>query len=380
MKNISLIILLSIFALVFPVSGATVTIGDYAVAPDGSVVAQMIANNVTNLGSATVNLIFDPSVVHVTSVAAGTGNAMTLGLISNIDNSSGFAKISIGSLTGLSGDVIIANFAMDAVGREGTSSPLDIEIVSFSDASVNGYNIPVTPVKGTFTITASGTPRNSASGGGGGSTGEEASNIEVIEKYDMEISKDALTSYRFTDEKNPIMFVNITGNTSPGIITASVEVLKNTSTLLIVPADGLVYKNANIWVGTLGYATPKNIKEALITFKVDNAWMSINGVSGSDVKMLRWDGSQWTQLETAQTTKDNKYTYFEAKTVSFSPFAISDLKKEEIAPTATPLVTQVTPTGTSTPVTSPTKKAPAFEIVLTIALLLVVYLLGRRGV
>jgi len=340
----------------------------------------MIANNVTNLGSATVNLIFDPSVVHVTSVAAGTGNAMTLGLISNIDNSSGFAKISIGSLTGLSGDVIIANFAMDAVGREGTSSPLDIEIVSFSDASVNGYNIPVTPVKGTFTITASGTPRNSASGGGGGSTGEEASNIEVIEKYDMEISKDALTSYRFTDEKNPIMFVNITGNTSPGIITASVEVLKNTSTLLIVPADGLVYKNANIWVGTLGYATPKNIKEALITFKVDNAWMSINGVSGSDVKMLRWDGSQWTQLETAQTTKDNKYTYFEAKTVSFSPFAISDLKKEEIAPTATPLVTQVTPTGTSTPVTSPTKKAPAFEIVLTIALLLVVYLLGRRGV
>gem|GEM_PF-1017306 len=217
-------------------------------------------------------------------------------------------------------------------------------------------------------------------GGGGGGSGENTSNIEVIEKYDMQISKDVLTSYRFTSAKNPVMFVNITGNTSLGIITASVEVLKNTSTLVKVSPQGLVYKNANIWVGTSGYATPKNIKEARITFKVDNSWMSTNSVSGSDVKMLRWDGSQWTQLETAQTTNDDKYTYFEAKTNYFSPFAISALKGGEVVvPTATPVATetQVMPTGTGTPAPKATNKVPGFEFVAAVALILVANLLLR---
>ncbi|MDL5503616.1 MAG: hypothetical protein QSU88_10405, partial [Candidatus Methanoperedens sp.] len=66
-------------------------------------------------------------------------------------------------------------------------------------------------------------------GGGGGSSGENASNIELIEKYDMQISKNVTTSYKFTHLKNPVMFVNITGNTSLGIITVSEEVLKSTS-------------------------------------------------------------------------------------------------------------------------------------------------------
>ena len=94
-------------------------------------------------------------------------------------------------------------------------------------------------------------------GGGGGKSGENVSNIELIEKYDLQISKDALTSYRFTDKKNPIMYVNITGNTTLGIITASVEVLKGTSTLVSFPPEGLVYKNANIWVGTVGLCNTK---------------------------------------------------------------------------------------------------------------------------
>jgi len=387
MKNIGLIIVLCFLALVFPASGATVTIGEYTVAADGSLVAQMKASDVTNLGSVTVNLTFNPAVVQIASVDAGTGNALTLGLISNIDNSNGFAVISIGSLTGLSGDVVIANFALNAVGKEGTSSPLNIAIYSFADASINGYNIPVTPINGKFTITSSGIPGNSggnggsSGGGGGGGSGEEASNIEVIEKYDMQISKDAFTSYRFTSEKNPIMFVNITGNTSLGIITASIEVLKNTSTLLIVPPEGLVYKNANIWVGTAGYATTKNIKEAYIKFKVDNSWMSANGVSDSDIVLVKWDGNSWIQLETAQTTKDDTFTYYEAKTNAFSPFAISAIKgRVEAAPTSTPagVVTEtpVMPTGTVTP--SPTNKVPGFEFVFTVSLISVAYLLGRK--
>jgi PGF-pre-PGF domain-containing protein len=169
----------------------------------------------------------------------------------------------------------------------------------------------------------------SGGGGGGGSSGENYSNILLIEKYDLQISKDALTSYRFTDQKNPIMFVNITGNTSLGIITTSVEVLKDTSDLVKTPPDGLVYKNANIWVGTSGFATPKNIKEAIVRFRVENSWLSDNNFIGSNVKLFRWNKIEWIELETAEITKDDTYTYFEGKTNMFSPFAISSLKEAQ---------------------------------------------------
>ena len=160
-------------------------------------------------------------------------------------------------------------------------------------------------------------------GGGGGASGENYSNIELTEKYDMQISKDALTSYRFTHKKNPIMFVNITGNTNYGIITVSEEVLKGTSTLVKTSPEGLVYKNVNIWVGTSGFATPKNIKEASIKFRVDNNWMSANSVTSSDIILVKWNGNSWIQLETRVLSKDDTSTFFEGKTNAFSPFAIT---------------------------------------------------------
>jgi PGF-pre-PGF domain-containing protein len=122
------------------------------------------------------------------------------------------------------------------------------------------------------------------------------------------------------------MFIDITGNTSIGIITTSVEVLKNTSTLVKSVPDGLVYRNVNIWVGTSGFATPRNIKEALIKFKVDNKWMSENDVSRSDIVMRKWSVNRWIDLETKISSKDDTFTYFETKTQSFSNFAIAGFK------------------------------------------------------
>jgi PGF-pre-PGF domain-containing protein len=197
----------------------------------------------------------------------------------------------------------------------------------------------------------------------------------VVEKYDLQISKDALTSYRFTSAKNPIMFVNITGNTSLGIITASIEVLKNASTLVKTAPEGLVYKNANIWVGTSGYATPKNIKHALIKFRVDNEWMVANRVSGSDIALVKWDGSAWMKLETSESAKDVTYTYFESKTQTFSSFAIIGLKGEKSEAVYTAVVTETPAKPTSTPTTVPTKGTPGFEIVTAIA---AIYMFGRR--
>jgi PGF-pre-PGF domain-containing protein len=210
-----------------------------------------------------------------------------------------------------------------------------------------------------------GSSSGGSGGGGDGGVGEKYSNIEMIEKYDLQISKDVLTSYRFTDAKNPIMFVNITGNTSLGIITTSIQVLKNISTLMNVSPDGLVYRNANIWVGTAGFATPKNIKEAVIKFRVDNGWMSTNGVSASDIVLVKWDGTSWIRLETKVLPKDNTNTYFEGRTNSFSPFAIVAKTTTVIESTVT-MTPVETPKVTATGAPEPTKKAPGFGIVLAL--------------
>jgi PGF-pre-PGF domain-containing protein len=142
------------------------------------------------------------------------------------------------------------------------------------------------------------------------------------------------------------VYVKITGNTSAGAITTSVEVLKNTSTLVKTPAPGFVYKNMNIWVGTSGFAVPKNIKTALIGFKVDNSWIKANGLSSSDIKLLKWDGGQWIQLETKQKEKFETYTIFEGETNRFSPFAISG-KVSEITSGQTSQDSQLTTNPTS---------------------------------
>lgn len=204
-------------------------------------------------------------------------------------------------------------------------------------------------------------------GGGGGTTGENYTNIEVKEKYDLYIFKDKLTSYAF-NRSNPILFVNITGNVNAGEITTIVEVLRNISSLVKYSSPGKVYKNVNIWIGTSGFAVPKNIKEAIITFRIENSWLDSNNLKSSDINMVRWDGSYWSQLETSQTIKDSMYTYYEAKTYAFSSFAIKGFSKA--APIAMPpLTTQsgiartvtVAPADTGTPAgtgTTPSEGTP----------------------
>jgi PGF-pre-PGF domain-containing protein len=224
------------------------------------------------------------------------------------------------------------------------------------------------------TVTTSQSPSGGGSsggggGGGGGGSAENYSNILVKEKYELYIFKDKPTSYRFTNGSNPVIYVKITGNISAGAITTSVEVLKNTSALVKTPAPGLVYMNVNIWVGTSGFAVPKNIKSATIGFKVDNSWLTANGLSSSDVKLLKWDGSQWIQLETTQNEKSDAFTFFEGKTTSFSPFAIS-AKVSEITSGQKPEVTQ--PGTPPTETTKPPSTSTWTYLFIALAIVLIV--------
>ncbi|TRZ87232.1 MAG: PGF-pre-PGF domain-containing protein, partial [Methanosarcinales archaeon] len=157
-------------------------------------------------------------------------------------------------------------------------------------------------------------------------SGENFSNIILKEKYDLHIFKDKTTRYRFKNESNPVMYVNITGNVNGGEITTSIEVLRNTSALVMNSVDGIVYKNINIWVGTSGFAVAKNIKTAVIVFRVDSSWMKAKSLSNNDMKMFRWNGIDWVDLVTTQISRDDSYYYYEAITNSFSPFAITGIR------------------------------------------------------
>ncbi len=220
-------------------------------------------------------------------------------------------------------------------------------------------------------------------GGGGGASGENFSNIILKEKYDEAIFKDMVTSYKFKNASNPITHVNVTGNNNAGLITAMIEVLKGTSTLVTEKAPGVVYMNVNTWLGTSGYATPKNLKEVVIRFRVPNSWMQGNNVDAKDIKLLRWDSAtkKWTTLETKVKEKDGSVTYFEATTNALSPLAICAEAAPPEGPVAavpsvsTPPMPGETP-GKATP--PQPKGTPGFEIVLATAALCVLYILRRR--
>ncbi len=227
---------------------------------------------------------------------------------------------------------------------------------------------------GAIKITFPSSPPSSGGGGGGGGgpSGEEFKNIEYHEAYEQYIAKDVATSYVFRLASNPVREIVITGNTNAGDTTVKTEILRGTSSMVKNPAPGTIYKNINILVGTSGFANPENIKEAIIKFRIENSWIGDNNLASSDIKMVRWDGSRWADLETAAKNMDGTYTYFEAKTQSFSSFAIVGMKPQAAATETTqPALTTSTPGATET-----TRKAsPGFEIaIFSIALLIALFL------
>jgi PGF-pre-PGF domain-containing protein len=212
-------------------------------------------------------------------------------------------------------------------------------IVSSKDQSDNTAN----STEASFTTSSSRVGSSSGGGGGGGGGGgasaENVTNIEVKEKYDLYIYKDKVTAYAFTNSSNPVLFVNITGNISAGEINTALEILRNKSSLVKTSAPGLIYKNINIWVGTSGFAVPKNIKNAEITFRVEKKW--INQGEPGEVTLYHYD-SDWVALPTRKIKEDDVFEYYTAQTGKFSPFAITMLNATVLKPTGNVAAAQVT--------------------------------------
>lgn len=222
-------------------------------------------------------------------------------------------------------------------------------------------------------------------GGGGGGSAEKYDNIELKERREADIYKDTDTSYLFTDPKNAIKYINITGNTNAGDISIIVEMLKGKSSLLKTSAPGFVYRNINIWVGSGGFSDAKNIKSSSITFKVENSWLDRSANKGN-VVLVRWDGNDWTKLDAVENGKDANYTYYISSTNGFKHFAITKMRNNITteSPDEQPISTKKDdksmvemqdPNITSSSV--PNKDVPGFGIILGIVAMIVVMVTHR---
>ncbi|MFU8767175.1 MAG: PGF-pre-PGF domain-containing protein, partial [Candidatus Methanoperedens sp.] len=206
------------------------------------------------------------------------------------------------------------------------------------------------------------------------STSEPFDNIEKAERHEKALAAGKPVTYSFTAPEHGVYEIVVNGEENEYDIALRVEALKGTSKLVSVSPPGVVYKNLNVWAGT------KRIKDALIRFKVENSWLTSNNIASGNVKMVLWENGKWVQLDTTQITKDNSFTYYEAKTDGFSVFAIVGLKEGEVVPTETAKPTPVTtPAGEKTPVTEATEKeSPGFGAVSIISAMVLMVALRMR--
>ncbi|MFZ2412038.1 MAG: PGF-pre-PGF domain-containing protein, partial [Candidatus Methanoperedens sp.] len=216
------------------------------------------------------------------------------------------------------------------------------------------------------TTSSSGGGSSGSTGGSGVTTSEPSANIATAERYDKSLIANTPVTYTFKAPEHGIYEIAVTGKENENDVAIRVEALKGTAKGVTTAAPGAVYKNLNIIAGTT------RIKEAIIKFKVENSWLASNNLAGSEVVLMRWDGSKWNPLETSEKGKDNTYTIFEAKTPGFSSFAITGLKATA-TPTATPAVgiteapARPGETAISTPTAVPTKKGiPGFEATMAV--------------
>ena len=190
-----------------------------------------------------------------------------------------------------------------------------------TDAAGNTNSTHISVTRTTSTPPSGG--GGSGGGGGGGTSGEDFNNIAETETQRVSIFKGDNVGYSFVNTLNPIININFTAKVSTGKVASKIEVLQNTSTLVVRPAPGKVYKNINIWVGNYGWATEKNIKNMTISFTVPLDWITSNNIDEDSIALYRYNNYSWEQLPTSWTSGTENSITFTSSTPGFSPFAIS---------------------------------------------------------
>ena len=143
--SIPITVFIALSMLTAVCAAETISIGDVISEPYENVTVSIAISGVADYGTGTINIEYDPSVVHVLSVADTPHSEITA---SSINNTAGITRISAWNNDGVSGDVLFANLTLGAVGT--CRSPLNIIVDLLKDI---GYStIPATVDSGSFTV------------------------------------------------------------------------------------------------------------------------------------------------------------------------------------------------------------------------------------
>ena len=126
-------------------AATTISLADVVVEPEGVITLPIMINNITDYGAGTMDIGYDPSIVHVTRV---TGSSDSNVVAKYIDNTTGFVRILASNLGGVSGNIIFANMEFTAVGLGSTQ--LNIEVIGLCDSAQ--YYIPANISAGSITV------------------------------------------------------------------------------------------------------------------------------------------------------------------------------------------------------------------------------------
>ena len=156
---------------------------------------------------------------------------------------------------------------------------------------------------------------------------EPASNIAVKELATRHVISGYPIRFDFVENVTCVTYIGFDPKKTFRKTTTIVEVLKNNSTLVPTLPPGRVYKYVNIWVGEKGAGLPTSLKNGVIEFKVEKAWIKDNNVSESLIT-LQWYDEDWKPLYTEKVGEDENYIYFKAAASGFSFFTITEYAAE----------------------------------------------------
>jgi PGF-pre-PGF domain-containing protein len=215
---------------------------------------------------------------------------------------------------------------------------------------------------------------SNSGGGGGGSMGSRESfdNIVMHEEIDGDLRADHSVAFNFSKAGLRIKEILIKGKENE-VVSVRVEALKGKPRQVDISISDAKY--INIVVST------KKIKEAQIMFMVENYWIQSAGISRDNLKLYRWSGGNWSQLETIMIAQDANYTYYKANTTGFSSFAIAKLEAEKEKQFGTISGNGLSSTVTETPeatTESPSKKAPLINPAVIVGLIALIAAIKRK--
>ncbi len=292
-------------------------------------------------------------------------------------------------------------------GTSSASKTINVEEVSSSNdesdsgGSSSGDSVGTATVVGSSDSSSSSSDSSSSSSSGSSSSGgagvspEPQSNVAAKELSQTSITYGNPVNFNFPQSATPVTNISFNSKKTVGKTTTIVEMLINQSTLVSEPPSDEVYKFVNIWVGNSGFATPDNIENATVHFKVEKSWLQDKNIDKSSVTFNRYNDSKWNPLQTTLAGEDDKYLYFTAETPGLSsPFAITgktaanatlnETKSETQSGSNSSLEnnasneTNVKQTQSSSTSENEGKKSPGFESVFGIVSLLAAFLYKRK--